>query len=124
MILKGLRFLIITDDLKYTATSFFALNTSSSFLVIFIPEFCFNFDKPCAGVSYIVQTVLHEVLEACFAAAGNKRFDFLRTGTGGDHEGIRNVHNDKIVHTQTSDQTARSGNNNATRGLLGNDCKQ
>jgi len=50
-------------------------------------------------MSFHLMPHLHEILEAGFAAVGNKGFDFLRTCTSGDHEGVGHVDNDKIVYT-------------------------
>jgi hypothetical protein len=67
--------------------------------------------------------ILHQVLEAGLPAASNKRLDFLRTGTSCHHERVGHIDNDKVVYTETCDKATRSGYDNPTRRLLGDNYK-
>lgn len=73
--------------------------------------------------SYTADMVpLHDSAPASLAALLDKSLDLLGTGTGGNHERIREIDNDQIVDTQASNQAAGARNNNTTKCLLGNDC--
>lgn len=64
---------------------------------------------------------LQQILPAGFAALLNQGLDFLGTRSGGNHERIRGINNDDIVHSKTGDESARDGDHDSSGSLLGYD---
>jgi hypothetical protein len=59
------------------------------------------------------------MLPANIAGFLDQSFDFLRSGTSGDEEGIRHIHNDQVVYAKAGYQSAATGDNDTARNLFG-----
>jgi hypothetical protein len=55
-----------------------------------------------------------ESLPAGVLALLDETLNLLRTSTRGDHQRVRHVDDDKIVNTEASDETARTGDDDAS----------
>lgn len=63
-----------------------------------------------------------ELLPSLVLALLDETLDLLGTCASGDKEGIRHVHNDKVVHTKQGNETARSRYDDTTSYLFSQNC--